>query len=138
MKLIYAVALSIIAGAAQAAETGPSLNVPTGAVIDCLPVPSIETLNKGTVYVSGKPVLPARVTCTVSKGQSIPQHSQFVGRQVAGPVSNSYTFVWELMLLPGGYSVRSENVGSAMFSTALGDSGHLRVTFDKNLSATLP
>ena len=43
MKLVYAAALSIIAGAAQAAESVPSLNVPTGAVIDCLPVPNIET-----------------------------------------------------------------------------------------------
>lgn len=138
MKFVYAATLSIIAGTTQAAEAVPSLSVPTGAVIDCLPVPNIETLNKGTVYESGKPVLPARVTCTVSKGQSIPQHSQFVGRQVAGPVANSYTFVWELLQLPGGYSVRSDNVGSAIFSTAQGDSGHLRVTFEKSLSATFP
>lgn len=137
MKAIYAAALSLIAGVVQAAETVPSLHVPTGGAVVCTPSPSIETLNRITLYEDGKLLQTSRVSCFVTDHQALPKHSKFIGYQVAGPVPNSYTFVWAQLQFPRGFSVRTDNSANANLSTTAGDSGTLRITFENGLDITL-
>ncbi|WGO96449.1 hypothetical protein QCD61_28210 (plasmid) [Pseudomonas viciae] len=136
MKPIFAAALFLVASVAQAEEVVPNLRVPPGGEVACLPFPTIKALNRDTMYKDGKPVSTSRVTCIVIDNQALPKHSEFIGHQTAGPVPNSYTFVWDQLKFPHGFLVRADN-GQSPLSTTEDDSGTLKITFENGLEMSL-
>jgi hypothetical protein len=134
MKFIYAAALLMIANSAHAAETASSVTIPAGAVIDCLPYPSIETLKSETRYENGKPAFDGVVTCTVGDGQSVPKYSRFVGKLISGPVANSFAFAWEGLQYPGTDSVKLTSADGELLYTLQTKEEHLKLTFKRALN----
>lgn len=124
--------------AKQAAEPAPSVNIiPAGAVVDCLPFPSIETLKTQTVYENGKPAFGGVVTCSVIDGQSVPRQARFVGQLVAGPVPNSFSFAWEVLQLPGNAgSIKWNSADGELLSFIQTDDERLQLTFNRALRVT--
>lgn len=128
-KMIMAVTLAVLVSSGAHAASG--LNVQAGSQVDCLPFPSVETLNKHTVYENGKPAFGGVVTCSVIEGQAVPKQSNFVGQLVAGSVPNTYSFVWEVLQLPGtDGSVRWSNADGELLTSATNGSERVRLTFN--------
>lgn len=133
MKFIHAAVFLLIANSVHAAQPAPSINIPADAVVDCLPFPSIETLKTQTVYENGKPALGGVVTCSVIDGQPVPKQSRFVGQLIAGPVPNSFSFAWEVLQLPGGYSIKWDIADGELLSSVQSNDEHLHLTFKREL-----
>lgn len=138
MKLTH-IALLLAAATASNAQAEALVNIPAGSVIECIPFPSIKTLNEAlseeTAFQAGKLAMGHPVTCMVTKGQAVPMASKFVGQLVDGPVPTSYAFQWEVLEVPDGYLVRWSNADRDQPSSVQGEGGHLRLTFKHGLVA---
>lgn len=132
-KIAMAVMLAVfVSSGAHAATVG---NVKTGSQVDCLPFPSLEMLDKHTVFENGKPAFGGVVTCTVIEGQAVPKQSKFVGQLVTGSVRNTYSFVWEVLQLPDADgSVLWSNADGELLSSVANGSERVRLTFKRGLN----
>lgn len=133
MKFIHAAVFLLIANTAHAAEPALSVNIPAGAVVDCLPFPSIETLKTQTVYKNGRPAFGGVVTCSVVDGQPVPKQSKFVGQLIPGPVPNSFSFAWEVLQLPGTGSIKWNSADGELLSSIQTNDDRLQLTFKRVL-----
>lgn len=109
MKFNYLFAALVLTCSVQAVAQDARLNLSQGEVVQCLPVPNIETLKNYIQYENGRPVNGGIVTCTVVDGQPLPKNTKVSGEIISGPVRNSFGFAWSVIQLPGGNTMRMEN-----------------------------
>ncbi|MDU4254559.1 hypothetical protein [Pseudomonas sp.] len=134
MKLPH-IALLMASTFVSYAHADQLVNIAAGSVVECVPFPSVKTLDVETVFQGGKLASSSMVTCVVTKGQTVPMGSKFLGELVDGPAPNSYAFQWEALQVADGYSVRWSNAERDQPSSIQGNSGNLRLTFKLDLTA---
>ena len=134
LKVIIPVALAALTSLGAQANSGIAIQASTQ--VDCVPRPSIATLDKETVYENGKPAFTRLVTCSVADGQAVPMQSKFFGHLVAGPALNTYSFDWGGLQIPGpdgSFAVGVVEEDEDLSSVQNGSDG-VRVTFKRGLS----
>jgi hypothetical protein len=132
MKLIHALSLMLIAGAAHAADTQDIIKISAGTAVDCAPSPSVEQIKNDMLLrqATGNTSQNGGVNCLVVSGQPLPKSSIFFGK-IEGIGKDQSGIAFQQLILPNGTLWDSHKNELSVSQGKL--AGALRVTFTRDL-----
>lgn len=112
-------------------QSNGALFISRGKSFDCLPFPSIKTLNENTVYENGKPAFGGMVVCEVDVNDF---KARLIGAVIAGPAYNSYSIVWNTLQFQSATgSFNWDASADALTTSESIQSEFLTITFNRDL-----